>query len=324
MIRNLRVLLTLAAGLLMACMGVQAQTFPVKPVHLVVPAGAGSFPDQVGRRLADKLSALWGQQVVVENRPGGGGIAAMTEFLKAAPDGHTLALGTMSQLVFNKYLFRTLPYDPLSDVAPIGTVLSGSLMVVAHPSLPAQTLSQLVVLAQRQPGRLDFAIPANASPPHVVLGMLMEATHSSFSVVPFKTGAEAVVQVTAGQVPLFIDAVPVVAPLVESGRLRALAVTGSQRVPQFPAVPTVQEQGYPAFHGEAWMGLVARSGTPPELVARINRDLAQALTADDLRQFFETSGARVLVDTPQEFADLLRTEQVRWGAVIKATRIAVE
>lgn len=321
---NSRVLLALFIGLFSACVGAGAQTYPAKPVHLVVPAGAGSFPDQIARRLGDKLSAQWNQPVVVDNRPGAGGILAMTELLKAAPDGYTVALGTMSQLVFNRFLFRALPYDPLSDVVPVGTVMSGSMMVVAHPSLPVQNLSDLVALAQRRSGGLDFAIPANGSPPHVVLALLMEATHSSFTVVPFKTGAEALAQVTAGQVPLFIDAVSVVAPLVSSGRLKALAVTGAQRVPEFPAVPTVREQGYPALGAEAWMGLVVRSGTKPELVSRINNDLAQALKAEDLRQFFEASGARPLVHTPEEFDELLRTERARWGTIIKATRISVE
>ncbi len=306
----------LLALCLCASLGARAQGFPDKPVHLIVGAGAGSFPDQVARRLADGLSAQWGQPIVVDNRPGAGGIAAMSEFSKTPADGYTLALATMSQLVFNRHLFRSLPYDPVRDVQPVGTVMSGSMMIVAHPAFAARSIGDLVSLAQRKPGGIDFAVPANGSPPHVVLGLLMDATHTSFSVVPYKTGADAVVQVVSGQVPLFIDAVPVVAGLVQGGKLRALAVTGRERVAQFPEVRTVAEQGYPGFTGEAWMGLVARPGTPNEVLKRVSEGLASAVSSDALRRFFETSGAHPQVSTPEEFAMLIRTDSEHWGKVI--------
>jgi tripartite-type tricarboxylate transporter receptor subunit TctC len=313
--RNLRSTMLLALCLCLG-LGAHAQGFPDKPVHLIVSAGAGSFPDQVARRLADALSAQWGQPIVIDNRPGAGGIAAMSEFAKAPADGYTLALATMSQLVFNRHLFRSLPYDPVRDVQPIGTVMSGSMMIVAHPELPARSIGDLVSMAKRKPGGIDFAVPANGSPPHVVLGLLMDATQTSFSVVPYKTGAEAVVQVASGQVPLFIDAVPVVAGLVQGGKLRALAVTGVQRVAQFPDVRTVAEQGYPGFDGEAWMGLVARPGTPDEVLKRLSAALATAVRSDPMRVFFETAGARPLASTPEEFASLIRTDSEHWGKVI--------
>lgn len=316
--KPLRTLALLAAALMAACTAARAERFPSKPVQLIVGAGPGSYPDQVARRLGDALSAVWGQPVVVENRAGAGGVAAIAQFMKASSDGYTLALATMSQLVFNRYILPSLPYDPATDLVPIGTVLSGSMMVVAHPGFEAQSLGELVDLAQRQPKSLAFAVPASGSPPHVVLAMLMDTTRTSFTVVPFKTGAEAVTQVAAGQVPLFIDAVPVVAGLVQSGKLKALAVTGKQRVAQFPNVPTVAEQGYPDFRGEAWIGLVARSGTPPALVKQLNQDLAQALHAAPLREFLETSGARTLVTTPEEFAALVKSDSAHWGPVIKA------
>ena len=313
----------LALGLCVS-LGARAQSFPDKPVHLIVGAGAGSFPDQVARRLAESLSEQWGQPIVIDNRPGAGGIAAMGGFAKAPADGYTLALATMSQLVFNPHLFHGLPYDALRDVQPVGTVMSGSMMIVAHPGFSARSLGDLVSIAQRKPGDIDFAVPANGSPPHVVLGMLMAITHTSFSVVPYKTGADAVVQVASGQVPLFIDAVPVLAGLVQSGKLRALAVTGRTRVTQFPDVRTVAEQGYPGFNGEAWMGLVTRPGTPDAALKRLSTGLTNAVNSDALRQFFESSGARAQTTTPEEFAALIRNDSDHWGRVIRDMHLVLD
>jgi tripartite-type tricarboxylate transporter receptor subunit TctC len=321
-----RRLIILIASLAILC-GTGAawgQSYPDRPVHLVVGAGAGSFPDQVARRLAEELAIQFGQQVVVDNRPGAGGIAAMSEFVKTRPDGYTIALATMSQLVFNRYLFHELPYDPDRDVQPVGTVLNGSMMIVAHPSLGARTLSELVDMARSKPGAIDFAVPANGSPPHVVLGMLMDTTKTSFSIVPYKTGSDAVVQVAAGQVPLFIDAVPVVAGLVQSGKLRALAVTGTTRVSLFPEVPTVAEQGYPSFAGDAWMGVVARPGTPPAVLARIAAALDGAVKSESLRKYVESSGAQTFLTTPDEFSRLVRSDVPRWGKVIHDMHLALD
>ncbi|MBW8893823.1 MAG: tripartite tricarboxylate transporter substrate binding protein, partial [Burkholderiales bacterium] len=291
---------------------------------LIVGAGAGSFPDQVARRLAEGLSAQWKQPIIIDNRPGAGGIAAMGQFAKEPADGYTLALATMSQLVFNRFLFQSLPYDPVRDVHPVGTIMRGSMMIVAHPGFAARSISDLVSMARRKPGDIDFAVPANGSPPHVVLGMFMAVTHTSYSVVPYKTGADAVVQVASGQVPLFIDAVPVVAGLVQSGRLRALAVTGKERAAPFPDVPTVAEQGYPGFNGEAWMGLVARPGTPKDVLKRLSDGLVSALGSDALRRFLETSGAHPETTTPEEFAALIRTDSEHWGRVIRDMHLTLD
>jgi tripartite-type tricarboxylate transporter receptor subunit TctC len=323
MTRRIAILLALLAGFSGRSVAA-GPDFPDRPVHLIVGAGAGSFPDQVARRLADELSHRFGQPVVVHDRPGAGGIVAMSEFVKTPPDGYTIALATMSQLVFNRTLFRELPYDPDRDLRPIGTILNGSMMIVANPSFPAHSLAELVSIARSKPGEVDFAIPASGSPPHVVLGMFMDTTRTSFSVIPFKTGSDAVMQVVEGQVPLFIDAVPVVAGLVQSGKLRALGVTGKSRLPQFPDVPTVAEQGYPAFVGEAWMGLVARAGTPAPVAARIRAALDGALKSESLRQYIESAGARTLATSPDEFSALVQSDVLRWGKVIRDMHLGLD
>jgi tripartite-type tricarboxylate transporter receptor subunit TctC len=317
------ILLALLAGL--ARPGVAAGPgFPDRPVHLIVGAGAGSFPDQVARRLADELAHQFGQPVIVHDRPGAGGIIAMSEFIKTPADGYTIALATMSQLVFNRYLFRELPYDADRDLQPIGTILNASMMIVANPSFPARSLADLVSISRSKPGEVDFAIPALGSPPHVVLGMFMDTTRTSFSIIPFKTGADAVLQVVGGEVPLFIDAVPVVAGLVQSGKLRALGVTGKSRLRQFPDVPTVAEQGYPAFVGEAWVGLVARAGTPPPVAARIRAALDAAIRSDSLRQYIESAGGQTVVTSPGEFSLLVQSDVARWGKVIRDMHLSLD
>ena len=316
--RNL-LALALAAGARLA--RAAEAPYPSGPVHLCIPGGAGSYPDQVGRLLADGLAAAWHQPVVVENRPGAGGLVAMTAFLKAAPDGHALALATMSQLVFNPALFRELPYDPQRDLAPVGTVLSGSLMLVAHPSLRIDSLSALAAAARTRPEGLAIAVPASASPPHVVLLMLMRALRLPLTVVPFRTGSDALAQVGAGQVPLFIDAVPVVEAQVAAGRLVGVAVTGSERVARFPAVATVQEQGVPGFRAETWLGVVARRGTPEAIVERVHAELARVVHGAAFLQFAASAGGQPLADSPQAFAERIRADQARWQPIIREARL---
>jgi len=305
--------------------GAIAQGDAGSTVRLVVGAGPGSFPDQVARRVGEGLATLWKRAVIIDNRPGAGGIAAVTRLMEAPADGSTLALGTMSQLVFNPFLFRQLPYDVDRDLAPIGAVLDGSMMIVAHPSFPAGTLSALIEHAHARPDRsIDFAVPAAASPPHVVLAALMKATSTAFNVVPYRTGSDALVQVAGGQVPLFIDAVSVVGPLVEAGRLKALGVTGLERARRFPTVSTVAEQGVANFDGSAWMGLIARKGTPPAILARCNESLGALLRSPALRDFLDANGCRPSAGTPEQFAARWRADAMRWGPVIRSLGITLE
>jgi tripartite-type tricarboxylate transporter receptor subunit TctC len=305
--------------------GANAQLDDGRPLHVIVSAGPGSFPDQVARRVGDGLAAIWKRPVVIDNRPGAGGIAAIMRLMEARADGSTIALGTMSQLVFNPFLFRQLSYDVDRDIEPIGAVLDGSMMIVAHPAFPASTLSALIEQAHARPVRsIDFAVPAAASPPHVVLAALMKATSTTFNVVPYRTGSDALVQVAGGQVALFIDAVSVVGPYVEAGRLKALAVTGIQRVDRFPAVPTVAEQGVANFDGSAWMGLIARKGTPPAVVARCNESLGAVLRSPSMREFLEANGARPIEGTPEALAARWRGDANRWGPVIRSLGITLD
>jgi len=302
----------------------RALPYPTKPVHLLVGGGGGSYPDLVARRVAEPLFRAMGQPVVIDNRPGAGGILAMSSLGSSAPDGYTLALATMSQLVFNSFLFSKLPYDPVNDIAPVGTIFSGPMVVVANPGFGPNSLSDLVEASKKQAAGINVAIPGNGSPPHIVLAMLMRATGARFNLIPFKTGPEALVAVMSGEVPLFLDAPSIVVPNVLAGKIKAITVTGSERLAVLPAVATVSESGYPGFKAEAWMGLVTRAGTPQAIIDQLNLQLARALAAPEVHQFFEAAGSRVVTNSPEEFASLIRDDRSRWGKIIEDAGIKLE
>lgn len=303
---------------LFAVSGAGAAGLWERPRRLIVGAGPGSFPDLVARQLGREMAAR------VDNRAGAGGVLAIHELLQAPADGETLALATLSQLVLNPLLFRDLSYRPERDLQPVGLLLSGGLVVVAHASLKIGSLPELLALARRQPGGLDFAVPAYGSPPHVVLALLMQATGARFNVVPFKTGAEAAVELAAGRVPLFIDALPVVAPLLQQQRLRALAVTSTERLPGLPGTPTVAEQGHAGFAGETWMGLVVRRGVAAAHVERLSQALAGAQRSEAMQAFMRSSGAHAVAASPAEFAAFIQAESRRWGRLVEAAQIRLD
>lgn len=307
-----------AAGAAMAAAG----DFPARPIKLIVSGGAGSYPDTVARRIADRLSADMGQQVNVFNMPGTG--IGMRALASSEPDGHTVALTTMGQMVFAPYLFRKLPYDPLKDFVPLGTVMTGPMVVVAHPSAQVSTLQELLAAAKL--GKIDtrFAVPGAAAPPTIMLHMLMRAMGTRFETVPFKTGSEAVLSVVAGEPLFFIDAPSVVAPMVRSARLKAIVVTGSERVPMLPSTPTLAEAGFPGVPGTAWIGLAAPAGTPAGIVKRWNEAIAQAVSSASVQEFLSQDGSRGLTMSAESFRSLIAEEQQHWGKVIREAGLALD
>jgi len=318
-----RHLLTLLpAGLAMAH-GVRAQSYPSRPVTLLVGGAPGSVPDVMVRPLAERLAVAIGQPVVVENRPGAAGSVAMAALVRSAPDGHTLALATMSQAVFNAYLFAKLPYDPLRDLEPVALLVTGSMALAAHPSFAAGSLPEFVRLARAQPGKFFVAMPQLGSPPHIVALLLSRAAGIDVTMVPHKSGSEAVNAVIAGEIPLLFDAPTIISAQVRAGRLKALAVTGRQREPALPDTPTVTESGFDV-HGEAWIGLVAPSGTPAAIVHRLNREIAGILAAAETNSLMARLSFRPLASTPEGFRSLIRDEHGKWAAVIRGAGLKLE
>ena len=301
-----------------------AQAYPDRPLKILVGGAPGSVPDTMIRPIAEQLSASLGQPVVVENKPGAAGIVAMEALTRAAPDGYTLAVATMSQAVFNSYLFSKLPYDPQHDLEPVATLVTGALVLAANPAFPANSLAEVVKVASVGAEKLFVAIPQTGSPPHV-LGLLIQRTAGiEFTMVPYKAGIEAVAAAVAGEVPLVIEAPTAIAPQVRAGKLKGLMVTGREREPSLPNTPTAIESGFVDVQGEAWIGLVAPAGTAAPRIARLNKALVEILGMSQMKDRMASLGFRPLVKSPQDFDKLMAAERIKWSAVIRNASLKLD
>ena len=291
---------------------------PTRPLKLVVSAAPGSPPDVTARPLAEHLSASLGQPVVVENRPGAGGIVGMEAVLRSAPDGYTIGLASQSQMVFNPHLFDKLPYDPVRDVQTVIRLASVAIVLVAHPSLPADSLKVLMTLSRNRPNPLQVGVAPLGQPPHV-LGLLAQSEAGlKLEWLPFKGGVEAVAACRAGDIPLAMEAPSTVVQHVKAGTLKALAVTGAVREPLLPDVATVSETLGRRVPGDSWFGLVLPRGTPTEVVARLQRDAAAALARPEMRAVYTRFGWRLIEgSSAEEFAATVREEGPKWGEIIR-------
>jgi tripartite-type tricarboxylate transporter receptor subunit TctC len=299
------------------------QSYPSRPITLLVGGAPGSVPDVMIRPIAERLSAGLGQPVIVDNRPGAAGGVAMSALLQSAADGHTLALATMSQAVFNTYLFAKLPYDPLRDLEPVASLVTGAMALAAHPSFAAASFGEFVKLAKAQPGKLFVAMPQLGSPPHVVALLLNRAAGIDITMVPHKSGNEAVNAVVAGEIPLLFDAPTIISAQVRAGKLKALVVTGRQREPVLPETPTASEVGFDV-QGEAWIGLVARAGTPSAIVQRLNREIVDVLSSSEMAAQLAKLGFRPMLSSPDVFRALIRDEHAKWSVVIRDAGLKLE
>ena len=296
----------------------QSSWAPNKPLKLVVAAAPGSPPDVTARPLAEQLSASLGQTVLVENRPGAGGIVGMEAVLRSAPDGYTIGLASQSQMVFNQHLFEKLPYDVARDVQPVIRLASVAIVLVAHPSLPADSFRDLITLSRNRSNPLQVAVAPLGQPPHV-LGLLAQSeANLRLDWLPFKGGVEAVAACRAGDIPLAVEAPSTVVPHIKAGTLKALAVTGTAREPTLPDVPTISEILGRRIPGETWFGLVLPRGTAPEIVARLQRDAAAAIAKPEMRAVYSRFGWRLIEgSSPEEFSATVREEGPRWGEIIR-------
>lgn len=303
---------------------VSAQAYPSRPIRILVGGAAGSVPDSVARPIAEQLSAAVGQPVVVEDKPGAAGIVAMESLTRSAPDGYTLALATMSQAVFNSYIFSKLPYDPQRDLQPIATLVTGAMVLAANPSYPANSLADLAKIANAGGTKPFVAMPQTGSPPHIIALLLQRAVGVDFDMVAYKGGSEAVAAAVAGDVPLVIEAPSAVVPQVRAGKLKALVVSGREREPGLPDTPTVSQSGFVDLEGEAWIGLVAPTGTPSPVVARLNRELAAILSKQEIREKMAVLGFRITIATPEGFGRLMADDRVKWSAIIRSANLKLD
>jgi tripartite-type tricarboxylate transporter receptor subunit TctC len=300
------------------------QTYPTRPVRLIVPFAAGGGNDTVARVIAQRLSASFSQQVYVDNRPGAGGTVGADAAAKSPPDGYTLFLGGVGSLAVNPNLHARLPYDALKDFAPIVLIASAPSVLVVNTAVPAKTIHEFAALARAQPGKLNYASNGNGSSAHLAAVMYESMAGVQMVHVPYKGLAPALTDLLAGEVQLMFSSMVAIVPHIKAGKLRALAVTGKMRSRLLPDVPTIAESGLPGFEAGSWYGLLAPAGTPREIVMKVNAETVTALNQAAVREHLASEGAEPIGGTPEEFAAHIKTELARMGKVIHDGRIKME
>jgi tripartite-type tricarboxylate transporter receptor subunit TctC len=317
-----------SAALLLTCLTwavpAPAQTFPAKPIRIVVPFAPGGGNDVFARQLATRLGETLGQQVVIDNRPGAGGTVGTDAVAKAAPDGYTLLLGHTGTLAINPALYPRLPYDARADFVAVGPLAQAPLVLVVPAGSPAQTLADLIARARAAPGKVSFASSGNGTGGHLAGELLEEMTGVKLLHVPYKGTAPALTDVLGGQVDAMFSVIPPALPHVESGKLRALAVTGARRSARLPQTPTVAEAGVKGYESTLAYGLMAPKGTPEPVLRTLATALARAVESPQLRDALRAEGAEPLAGSAADFAALMRAENEKWGRVIRAAGIKPE
>ena len=297
-----------------------AQAYPSKPVRIIVPFPAGGVADILPRIVGQKLSEKWGQPVVVENKAGASGNIGMAEGARAAPDGYTLVLAPTGNLTVNPFLFK-LPFDTARDFTPVTVLATSPNVLVVNPSVPARSFRELVAYAKENPGKLNFASPGEGSGAHLAGELLNIGAGIRTQHVPYKGIAPAVNDLLGGQVQMMFAGSSTVLQHVKSGKLVALAIASPARSPQLPDVPTVAESGLAGFDVTSWYGLVTRAGTPPEIVAKIHRDVADVLRSDDVRGKLAALGLDPMGNTPEEFEKMIASESRKWSDIVRKANI---
>jgi tripartite-type tricarboxylate transporter receptor subunit TctC len=302
----------------MACaLALQAQTYPLRPVRLVVPFPPGGASDGVARLVVQKFSAGLGQPVVVENRPGVGGLLGADAVAKSVPDGYTLLLGSVSSLAVAPHVFSNPRIDPERQFEAIAPIMSSPLTVIARPGLPVDSIAGLIALAKAKPGTLNYGAAGVGTHVYLVAELFKKLAGIDAVHVPFQGGGPAMAALLAGNIDYKLDVVSTTLPLARAGRVKVLAVTSATRVSLLPDVPTLAESGFPGFEATAWMGVVGPAGLPAGIVARLNSEMGKAVSSRELREVYLAQGAVPEVSSPQAFAEEIRREYQRWGAVVR-------
>ena len=298
-----------------------AQNYPNKPVRIVVVSTPGGSVDTLARAIAPRLSSKWNQQVLVDNRPGAGGAIAAELVAKAPPDGYTLMMGTIASLATNVSLYKSLPYDPVKDFAPITLVATQNLVLLVHPSIPSRSVKELVALAKKQPGKLTFASAGNGVGGHLSGELFKMLAQIDILHIPYKGVQPAMMDVVGGQVTMVFASIASGMAQVAGKRLYPLAVTGAQRSPAAKQLPTMVEAGIKGYESSTWYGLVAPAGTPAELINRLNAEVVAGIKSPDLNERLIREGADPVGNSPAEFAKYMQSEIDKWRKVIRAAGI---
>ena len=298
--------------------------YPTKPVHIVVPYAAGGAVDAFARVLTQQLSEMWGQQVVVDNRPGASTMIGAEQVAKSPPDGYTLLLTAELTLVIVPHLYEKIPYDPLRDFAPVVALVSATQALVANPSLPVKTVKDLVALAKAKPGQLTFGSFGNGSTGHLNMEVLQAMTGARFNHIPYNGAGPAMNDVIGGHIDFMLAALSIVKGNVQAGKLHMIGVGSNHRSGEFPDVPTLSESGAPGFEAKSWFGLVAPAGTPPDVIKKINQDVTRVISDHAFAEkYLAAQGLESITGTPEQFAAFVRAETVRWGKIVKDADVKV-
>ena len=322
MLNTLRALVAIALGA--AAVAASAQTYPAKPVRIVNPFAPGGATDQIARLVAQRLTEVWGQSVVVENRPGASGAIGLEAVAKSPADGYTLAIATQTTQAANPALYSKLPYDPVKDFAPLTLAGSTPLALLVQPSLPATDVKSLVAYLKANPGKLTYASGGNGTSQHLTMELLKSMTGTFVVHIPYKGAGPAMVDFLGGQTNLMFDNLPTAMPHVKAGKVRALAVSTAQRSPLAPELPTIAESGLAGFDLATWFAFYAPAATPKEVTAKIAADMQRVLAQPDVKERLLAGGVDVAGSTPEELARFQRAEMEKWAKIVKDSGARVD
>ena len=302
---------------------VVAQAYPTKPVKLIVPFAPGGFTDVVARILGQKLSLAFGQQFIVENKPGAGSIIGTDFVAKAAPDGYTLVMVSSTHAI-SPWIYKPMPYDPVKSFTVVGKLVDSAYVLLVNPKVPVNNVQDFIQLAKTKPDTLHFASSGNGSAQHLMGGLFVNMTGAPLKHVPYRGSAGAATDLVAGVVESSFAGVPNALAQVPQGRLKALAVTTAKRIPQLPDVPTLQEAGVAGYDASVWLALLAPAGTPREIVVKLNSEIAKLMAQPDVVKALTDAGVEVAPSSPEAMSAYLLKELERWGKVVKETGIKLE
>ena len=323
--RRRQVLLGLGAAALTLVGESWAQaTFPTKPVRTIVPHPAGQAADVLARMLAERLSAMWGQQVIVDNKPGGGGLPAMIAAKAAKADGYTLVMGSSNTHAINPSVHSSLPYDTLRDFVPLTNIAIAPFVLVAHPAFPVRSLADVVAAAKRDPGKIHFASTGPGSATHLTGELFKSRAGIDLVHVPYKGSGPGVADLIGGQIPLMFDSVAVMLPFIRGGQARPLAVTTLKRVPQLPDLPTIAELGFAGFESMGWAGMFYQAGTPAALVSKVAADMYSAISDAAFKARLVERGMVPDARTPESFTQFIRDEIAKWRRVATKAKVSLD
>lgn len=301
-----------------------AQSWPTKPIRLVVPFPAGGGTDIIARDVANKVSENTKWAFVIDNKPGSGGNIGIDNVAKSPADGYSLVLGQTSNLAINPSLYTKLPYDPAKDLTPISMVASSPLVIVVAPESPLKSMNDVVAAAKAKPGEVTFATSGNGTVAHLATELFQNQAGVKLMHVPYKGAAQGINDVMGGRVQMYVSSVPTLIGHIRNGKLRPLAVTSAKRTDDLPQTPTVEESGYRNFEAITWFGVLGPAGLPKDVSARLNDEINKALTSADLRKRLNDQGAEVAGSTAEQFANYIREETAKWGRVVKESGAKID